>query len=177
MPTRNEITNALAAQQERLNAWFHALSHDEMLRPVTASEVENATMWTPKDHLVHVLGAERYLQGAIKRAMDGAEDAIGFFTQTGTDDHAAHRNVINQANERSASKYRAEPVEAIFARMDETRQATLALLKATDDAQLAQSVAHSPFGDGTLGALFLTVAQHGGQHIAWLDAALTARDA
>lgn len=176
MPTRDEITEALATQRERIETWFHALSDAQMTQPVTASEAAGGEMWTPKDHLAHVLGAERYFQGVVKRAVAGAEDAVGFYTQTGTDDHAAWRNVINQSNERLADKYRNESADALFARLGETRQSTLTLLGSLDDERLDQSVPHSPFGDGTIGGLFLTIAQHGGQHLAWLGAAMAARD-
>jgi hypothetical protein len=176
MPTRDEITAALAAQRERIESWFRALTDAEILRPVTASEVEGGEMWTPKDHLAHVIGTERFFQGAIRRALGGAEDALGFYTQTGSDDAQARRNLINQANDRSHTKYRDESAEALFRRLGETRQATLALLDGADDTQLAQFVAHSPFGDGTLSGLFMTIAQHGGQHLGWLDTAITARD-
>ena len=175
MPTRNEITAALAAQRERLGAWYRALPDEELARPLTASEAPGGAMWSPKDHLAHVLGVERFFQGAIRRAVGGAEDALGFFTQTGTDDHAGHMNLINQANQRSVEKYYDLALGDIFTRLDETRQATLAQLGDLSDAQLAQPVAHSPFGDGTLGALFLTIAEHAGQHLGWLDRARAAR--
>ncbi len=175
MPTRDEITTALAEQRGRVERWFHALGPDEMTRPVTASEVEGGEMWTPKDHLAHILGTERFFQGAIKRALGGAEDPLGFFTQVGSDDAAARRNLINRANQQAHAKYHDEPAEALFSRLGETRQTTLALLDGIDDAQLAQFIPHSPFGDSTLGALFMTIAQHAGMHLGWLDSAL-ARD-
>jgi hypothetical protein len=177
MPTRDEITVALAAQRERIERWFRALSEADLLRPVTASEIEGGAMWTPKDHWAHLVGTERFFQGAIKRALGGAEDPVGFYTQTGSDDAQARRNLINQANERSANKYRDESAEALIGRLGETRQATLALLGGLDDAQLAQHLAHSPFGDGTLSALFMTIAQHSGQHMEWLKAATAGGDA
>lgn len=175
MPTRDEITAALAAQRERLGTWYRALPSDELARPLTASETPGGAMWSPKDHLGHVLGVERFFQGAIKRAVGGAEDALGFFTQTGTDEHAAHMNMINQANQRSVEKYRDLSLDDIFTRLDESRQTTLAQLADLSDAQLAQPVAHSPFSDGTLGGLFLTIAEHAGQHLGWLDRARAAR--
>lgn len=177
MPTREEIIAALAAQRERIDHWFHALPEAELLHPLTPSEAAEGEMWTPKDHLAHVLAAERFLQGAIKRAMSGAEDPVGFYTQAGSDDPDAQRAVVNQMNERGASHYRDEPAAALFSRMGEIREATLALLATVDDAQLAQPVAHSPFGDGTIGALFLQIAQHAGQHIRWVDAAFAERAA
>jgi hypothetical protein len=176
MSTRDEIITTLAAQRERVERWFRALSADEMARPLTASETEGGAMWAPKDHLAHLVGTERFFQGAIKRAIGGAEDALGFYTQTGSDEAQARRNLINRANEQAANKYRAEAAEALFARLGETRQATLALLASLDDSQLAQFVAHSPFGDGTLSALFMTIAQHAGQHLHWLDEATAAHE-
>ena len=178
MSTRDEIITALAAQRQRVEDWFQALPDAEMEREVTESEVAGAAMWTPKDHLAHVLGVERFFQGAIKRALDGVDDPLGFFTQTGSDDPAAHSDLINQANERGAIRYRAEPAAALLARFAEARQATLALLDTLDDARLAQPVAHSPYGaDTTIGSLFATVASHGVRHIRWLEGAVAGRDA
>ncbi|HET9109564.1 MAG TPA: DinB family protein [Ktedonobacterales bacterium] len=176
MSTRDEITTALAEQRERVERWFGALSPDEMTRPATASEVEDGEMWTPKDHLAHIVGTERFFQGAIKRALGGAEDPLGFFTQVGSDDTSARRNLINRANQQAVAKYHDEAAETLFSRLGETRQTTLALLSGIDDARIAQFIPHSPFGDQTLGALFMTIAQHAGLHLGWLDRALAARD-
>lgn len=178
MPTRDEIIAALMAQRQPVEEWFQALPDAEMEREATESEVAGAAMWTPKDHLAHVLGGERFFQGVIKRALEGADDPLGFYTHTGSDDPAAHNDLINQANERGALRYRAEPTEALLARFAETRQATLALLDTLDDARLAQPVAHSPYGaDTTIGSLFAIIASHGVRHIRWLDAAIAKRDA
>lgn len=171
MPTCEEITAALAAQRERIETWFGALSDEQMRRPMTNSEIESGAMWSAKDHLAHVLGTERFFQGAIKRALAGAEDPLGFYTHLGTDDRTALRAMLNQANEQAVQKYRLESSEAILGRLDETRQVTLALLDTFDDARLAQPIPHSPFGDGTYGALFMTIALHGKMHIKWLDEA------
>jgi uncharacterized damage-inducible protein DinB len=178
MPTRDEIITALAAQRQRVEDWFRALSDAAMEREVTESEIPGAAMWTPKDHLAHMLGVERFFQGAIKRALDGADDPLGFFTQTGSDDPEAHSDLINQANERGASKYRAEPAASLLARFAEARQTTLALLDSLDDARLEQPVAHSPFGaDTTIGSLFKIIATHGVMHIRWLNTAIAGRGA
>lgn len=176
MPTRDEITTALAAQREHIEAWFRALPQADLERPLTPSEAESGAasgaMWRAKDHLAHIIGVERYFQGAVKRALSGAEDATGFYTQTGSDSREAARAFINESNERNIQKYQHESLEALLARLDESRQGTLALLAQTSDEQLAQRVAHSPFGDGTVGALFKTIADHQGQHLAWLTSAL-----
>ncbi|HZC05492.1 MAG TPA: DinB family protein [Ktedonobacterales bacterium] len=172
MSTRDEITTALAAQRERVERWFQALSSEEMARPVTASEVESGEMWTPKDHLAHLVGTERFFQGAIKRAIGGAEDPLGFYTQVGSDDEEARRTLINRSNQQAYVKYHDEPAETFFTRLGETRQTTLALLDGLDDSQLAQFIPHSPFGDHTLSALFMTIAGHARQHLHWLDSAV-----
>jgi len=176
MSTREEIITTLAAQREHVEQWFRALPTAELERPLTASEVEGGEMWTAKDHLAHAVGAERFFHGAINRAVSGAEDPVGFYTQAGSDDPAAQRNVVNQLNERGASRFRDMSAVALFSRMGETREATLALLATLDDARLAQPVAHSPFGDGTIGSLFLQIALHFEQHLTWLDAAAAGRE-
>lgn len=174
MTTKEHIVTKLAAQRERIERWYAGLNAAELARPVTPSEVDPGNMWTSQDHLAHVLGTERFFQGAIKRALAGADDPLGFYTATGTDDSEPRRALVNQTNERSVLKYRSETAEAIFGRLDETRAATLALLNALDDAQLAQTVPHSPFGDATVGALFLVVAGHGQMHMDWLAKAAEA---
>jgi len=171
MPTRDQITTALATQRERVERWFHALPDDEMLRPLTKSEVEGGAMWTPKDHLAHIVGTERYFQGVIRRALAGAEDPCGFYTVTGKDGDESRLAVANPANEQARAKYNEQSAEDILGRIEGTRQATLELLAGVDDAQLTQPVPHSPFGDGTLGTLFLTIALHSRQHLGWLDQA------
>ncbi|MDE3230906.1 MAG: DinB family protein [Chloroflexota bacterium] len=178
MSTQEEIVAALADQRRHIEGWFAALPAGEERRPLTASEVADGGMWSPKDHLAHVLGVERFFQGAIKRMLGGAEDPLGFFTATSSDDPAAHFALINQANERSANKYRDETVAGLLGRFDETRQATLALLATLDESQLAQTVPHSPYDydDTTLGGLFRLIASHGHQHLGWLDSAIAARD-
>lgn len=176
MSTHEEIIAALANQRRQVEGWFAALPAGEESRPVTASEVAGGEMWSPRDHLAHVLGVERFFQGAIKRMLGGADDPLGFFTATGSDDPADHFAMINQANERSANKYRDATVAALLGRFDETRQATLALLATLDEAQLARTVPHSPYDDSTLGGLFRLIASHGIQHLGWLDSAIAARD-
>ncbi len=168
MITRDQITTDLAAQRERIERWYHNLSAEQLTQPLTPSEVEDGQMWTAKDHLAHVLGTERFFQGAIKRAIAGAEDPCGFYTATGTDESGARRTLINQANEQAVAKYRGEPAETIFWRFEGIRAATLDLLASITDAQLGETVPHSPFGDHTIGALFLTIAGHGGMHMDWL---------
>ncbi|MFI5277262.1 MAG: DinB family protein [Ktedonobacterales bacterium] len=176
MPTRDQITAALATQRERVERWFRALSDDEMQRPLTKSEVEGGAMWTPKDHLAHIVGTERYFQGVIRRALEGAADPCGFFTVTGHDGDEARLAVANPANEQARAKYADQSAEALFGRIEGTRQATLAQLAGVDDAQLTQPVPHSPFGDGSLGALFMTIALHSRQHLGWLDEARAAHE-
>lgn len=171
MPTRDEITTALATQRAQLEHWFQALPDEEMQRPLTKSEVEGGAMWTPKDHLAHVVGTERWFQGVIRRALEGAADPLGFYTVTGKDGDAARLSVANPSNEQARAKYTDQTAEAILGRIDGTRQTTLDLLAGVDDAQLTQPVPHSSFGDGTLGALFMTVALHSRQHLGWLDQA------
>lgn len=168
MSVREEIVAALAEQRQRIETWYRRLSAEELTRPVTTSEVEGGEMWAAKDHLAHLLGTERFFQGALKRMAAGAEDPLGFYTAIGSDDRAATRKLINESNERSAAKYRGEPAEAIFGRFDETRAATLALLASFDDNHLQQQVPHSHFGDGTVAALFQTIAGHGHMHMDWL---------
>lgn len=173
MTRRAEIIANLDAQRRRIEAWFRALSPEALLQPVTASEIPGETAWTPKDHLAHVIGVERYFHGVVRRALEGAEDPAGLFTQVGSDtDRGAIMAVINQSNARAARKYRDDPADALFARLDQARATTLALLERVSDEQLTQSAPHSPFGDGTIGGLFLQIGSHDAQHLGWLTEAV-----
>lgn len=171
-PTREELIAALAEQRERIVRWFAARTSEELERPLTPSEVEGGAMWRAKDHLAHTLGAERYLQGVVKRTLAGADDPAIFYTQAGSMEREALMRVINQANERAYAKYRDEPVASLLEKLGETRRETLALLASLSDEQLDQVSPHSPFGQGRVRDLFWQMARHDEQHVDWLTAAL-----
>ncbi|HEU0027793.1 MAG TPA: DinB family protein [Ktedonobacterales bacterium] len=171
-PTREALLAALTEQRGRLERWIAARTPEEMERPVTPSEIPGGAMWRVKDHLAHALGVERYLQGAVKRTLAGADDPAGFYTEAGSLTHEAVARVANASNERALAKYRDEPVAALLVRLGETRQATLALLASLSDEQLDQESPHSPFPPGTVRGLFKQMARHDGQHVDWLTEAL-----
>jgi CelD/BcsL family acetyltransferase involved in cellulose biosynthesis len=174
--TRDELIAALTEQRQLLEQWFAARTPEEVERPLTDSEVAGGERWRAKDHLAHAVGTERYLRGVAQRTLAGAEDPAGFYTQLGSLDRGPLMQTINQANERAYAKYHDEPVEALLARLRQTREETLAYLATLSDEQLAQPSPHSPFGHGTVRDLFRQIYRHDRQHVAWLTAALAGHD-
>lgn len=169
--TRDELIAKLTEQRARLEAWFAARTPEELERPLTANEVEGGPMWAARDHLAHVVGAERYLMGVVKRTVAGGDDPAGVFTQSGSMEREPIMRVINEWNQAGYAKYHDAPVETLLAKLREQRPATLALLASLTDEQLDQASPHSPFLRGTVRDLFRQVAHHDGQHVDWLTQA------
>lgn len=169
--TRDELIAALTEQRARLEAWFAARAPEDLERPLTASEVEGAPQWAARDHLAHALGVERYLTGVVRRTLAGADDPAGIYTHTGSMERDAVMRAINASNQAAVSKYHDQPVDALLAKLRETRPATLELLSSLTDEQLDQASPHSPFGRGTVRDLFRQIARHDGQHVDWLTEA------
>ncbi len=176
VPSHVELIAALTEQRNRMARWVAAERSEELARPLTPSEVEGSRMWQAKEHLAHAVGVETYLQSAVQRTLAGEEDATGFATRVGALERVSLmetiNEAINEASERTFATYREVPLERLVERLKETQQATLELLESLSDAQLARVAPHSPFGQGTVGELFLEMARQEGQHVDWLTEAL-----
>ncbi len=176
VPSRAELIATLTEQRNRMTRWVAAQTSEELEQPLTPSEVEGSGMWRTEEHLAHAVGVETYFQAAVQRTLAGEEDATGFATRVGALERASLietiNETINEASERTFATYREVPLERLVERLKETQQATLELLESLSDEQLAQVAPHSPFGQGTVGELFLEMARQEGQHVDWLTEAL-----
>lgn len=172
MPTRAEILETLAASQERLIAYYQALTPEECERGCTASEAPDGTPWRPKDHLTHLASIERAFQGMVRRTLQGHADPTGFNSMGNATTREEIVALIHQHNQDHVDAHREDSLETMFANLAATREKTLALLAQCTDEQLATPVTGAPWSDGTIGGVLITNAHHAAQHMAWIEEGL-----
>ena len=92
--------------------------------------------WTVKDHVSHVIGTERVLQGLPRSDAD-----------PGAPTHV--KNTVGEFNEREVELRRPRAGADVLAELEELVELRLATLRAGDDAFFAQHIV-SPTGPGTM---------------------------
>lgn len=165
MPTRTDIQRTLAESQEHIIAFFQGMTPEDRERPCTASGVPGEAPWRPKDHLAHFAANERGIQFLINGLLKGETTMLSSLGNMSNEERAAWGN---QRNQTYINEHRTDTLETLFAELEKARGETLALLASTTDEQLTTPVGF--FGtDRTVGDLFLLNAQHGTQHMHWIQ--------
>src|SRR5438445_1760598 len=77
---RGEIEVVLNRDRAWLFETYVAMSSDELVQGVTASEHEPSTMWNAQDHLAHLAGIEKNFNGMIRRHFAGDPNPVGLLT-------------------------------------------------------------------------------------------------
>lgn len=172
MPTRAEILETLAVSQERLIAYYQALTSEERERRCTSSEALNGTPWCPKDHLIHLASVERAFQGMIRRTLQGHADPTGFSSIGNATTREEILALIHQHNQDHVDAHREDSLETMLTDLAAAREKTLAMLAQCTDEQLATPVTGAPWSDGTIGGVMITNAHHAVQHMTWVEEGL-----
>ena len=171
MPTRDEIIEKLAKERTRLEERYRALPADQVTCECTESQTPGEAPWSAKDHIAHLAMIERAFQGMIRRALDGADNPVGFGGRSTGDIMAA----VHRGNQDNVDEHRDDDLDTLFADLDAARADTLALIESLTDEQLASPLPGAPWNDGTIGGVLITNAHHAQQHWAWVEEGLQAR--
>lgn len=171
MPTRAEILHALTSEHEKFLDHYQTLTPAALEQPCTPSEVPGSALWTPKDHLAHLVMIERTFQRIVRHALRGDADPVGF-SRSGAKDRAGVYAWINQNNQKYIDTHHTDSLETILSDFMAVRQDTLALLEQLTDEQLATPLPNAPWSDGTIGGILITNAHHEHQHQQWVDEGL-----
>jgi uncharacterized protein (TIGR03083 family) len=108
----------------------HQLGPDDWARPT------DCPGWDVKDHVSHVIGTERLLEGLPGSDVDpGARDHV--------------KNPLGEMNEREVELRRSRSGAEVLAELEELTEQRLATLRAGDDAYFAQE-RMTPTGPGTM---------------------------
>lgn len=173
MPTREVILNTLAQEHEKLLARYRTFTPEELEMDCTKSEALNGEPWRPKDHLAHLARIERAFQGMVRRTIEGAEDPVGF-RRMGARNREEALPFIHQNNQTNVVAHHNDSLETLLADLTSARNETLAQLAQLTDEQLTMPIPGAPWGDGTIGGVLMTNAQHEMQHLAWVEEGLAA---
>ena len=170
MPTRAEILDTLTTSQERLIAYYQALTPAECGRGCTQSETPDGTPWSPKDHLTHLAAIERAFQAMIRRTLQGRADPTGLNSMGTTREEIIA--LIHQHNQEHVNAHREDDLDTMLTDLAATRAKTLEMLAHCSDEQLAIPVTGAPWSDGSIGGVMITNAHHAAQHMAWVEEGL-----
>jgi hypothetical protein len=175
MFTHEVIQSTLEAAHERLVAHYQAFTPEELEATCTQSEAPDGAPWQPKDHLIHLLSAERFFQKIIKRTLEENADPIGF-SSMGLTTPEETLGWIHRTNQHTIETHHNDEVNHLLTEFAKVRQDTLALLEQLTEEQLALPVAGAPsfWADGTIGGLLITSAHHEILHLSWVEKGLHA---
>ncbi|HYL99142.1 MAG TPA: hypothetical protein VEZ90_09325, partial [Blastocatellia bacterium] len=73
---RAEIEIALHKDRASTLEALLAMPADSLSRGVTPSRHDNSFHWSPKDHLVHLIGTERFFNSIIRQHLEGDPSPI-----------------------------------------------------------------------------------------------------
>ncbi len=176
---RSDIEIKLNRDRAWLLETYAALPPDELLRGATQSEHDPASMWSPKDHLVHLAGIEKNLVRMVRRHLSGDANPVGLMT--GPDGAARTREqvmaTVHEMTEAWVVEHRYAPLSAVVALGQAARAETLALVAELSDAQLEEKLPGAPWADGTIGAVLAVNADHGRMHWRWVKDGFAAQEA
>jgi hypothetical protein len=164
VPARSEIVGKLASEREKLVSRYRALSHGDLTRPCTDSEVAGEAPWCAKDHLAHLAFIERAFQAMIRRTVTGESNPIRF--GGGSREEIIAR--VHKGNQDNVDAHRGDDLDTLLKDLDAARADTLALLDELTDEQLAAPLPGAPWADGTIGGVLITNAHHEVQHWTWV---------
>ncbi len=167
---RTEIEIKLNEDRAWLLNTYAKLPESDLLRGVTASEHDAASMWSPKDHLAHLAGIEHNFVAMIRRHISGNANPVGLMTNA--DGSVRTREqimlVVHEMTEKWVVEHRTKSLSDVVALGQRARAETIALLAELTDEQLAEKLPGAPWADGTVGGVIATNADHGRMHWHWI---------
>lgn len=154
---------------------YAALSPEELVRGVTASEHDPTSRWSAKDHLTHLAGIERNFNRMIRRHLGGDADPVGLTTDA-TGAARTREQIMRDVHAMTEAwtvRHRELSLSGAVALGQQARAETLALLAELTDAQLVQILPGAPWADGTIGGVLGVNGDHARMHWRWVQAGLT----
>src|SRR5947209_6391469 len=135
---RIEIEAKLNKDRAWLLETYAAMPEAELVRPVTASEHDPASLWSAKDHLAHLSLIEQNFNRMIRRHLEGDANPVGLLTDA--DGRPRPREEImagvHAMTEAWTRQHRDKSLSEIVAIGQQVRSETLALLASITDSQL-----------------------------------------
>ncbi len=170
MRDRNKILDDLASQRAELERRYRELPLDVLTTACTTSESDPNERWSPKDHLAHFLRIEAAFLAMARRTIEGDPSPLKFTGATRPEILAG----IHRDNDDHVIYLRERTLDELFEELRSARVKTLEFISTLSDDQLDTPIPHAPWSDGTIGGVLSANGLHEMQHLAWVDAALSA---
>ena len=170
--TRIEIEARLNRDRAWLLETYAGLDERQLNTPVTPSEHDPETMWSAKDHFVHLALIENNWVDMIRRFLAGDGDPVQLY-KDGAGAERTREEVIASVHkwtESWARKNREATLNEAVAITQAARARTLELLAEMTDEQLTLTVPKAPWADGTAGGILAANAGHGRMHFGFVRA-------
>ncbi len=167
---RTEVEVKLNQDRAWLLQTYAAMKNEDLVRGITASEHDPASMWSAKDHLVHLSGIEKNFNRMIRRHVEGDQNPVGLMhTPDGAPrTREAIMTEVHAMTESWVVQHRDKSLSEVVALGQLVRSETLALLASLKDEQLAEKLPGAPWADGTIGGVLGVNGDHGRSHYKWV---------
>jgi hypothetical protein len=174
---RIEIEIKLSRDRAWLLETYAAMPREDLERGLTPSEHDPATLWSAKDHLIHLAGIEKMFNRMVERQLAGDANPVGLLTHPDGAPRPREEMMasIHAMNDAWVHTHRAKSLSEVVALGEEVRAETFALLARLSDAQLESKLAGAPWADGTIGAVLSVNADHARRHAAWVKEGFAAK--
>ncbi len=174
--SRAALLELLAQHLETTLAELTALPADRRLHPLKPSRANPAIIWTPSDHVAHLIGVEQYfnrlIEGLIEQAAAQPPTAETP-AQPPAPSPVEAMAAVHALNDRWILKQRDKTFDELVAMARATRAQSLALLERLTDEQLALTLP-VPWGTATVAELFALYARHTDMHLEFIRTGLAA---
>jgi hypothetical protein len=177
---RNEIEAELFRTRRWMIDTWGALDPNQLEQPLTRSEHDPAVWWTALDHLAHVCHlmlqpvviAERRFAGQSRPVpMSDGRDMLTVPFGLPIEQLLPR---LHEMTHQVWAEYQGLPLDDVLRMGQRTLGRTLDLLGSLSAEQLSENIDGSPYGNGTVGPLLLSVSGHTHLHWRWVVEGFTA---
>ncbi len=166
---RTDIEVKLSRDRAWLLETLATMPPGQLDRPATPSEHDPATMWSMKDHFVHLALIEHNFNAMVRKFVSGDANPVGLRMKADGSERttAEVMAMVHAMTEEWKRKHEGKPFDELVAVGQHARAETLQLLSELTDEQLAARLPGAPWADGTVGGVLAANADHGRMHYKW----------
>ncbi len=166
---RTEIEMTLSADRNWLLETLSGMSEQQLNKAVTPSEHDGgATMWSYKDHFVHLALIEHNFNAMVRRFIAGHESPVriggGDIVSRSREELMAS---VHLMTEEWKQEHEAKTWDEVVAVGQKARGETLSLLSELTDEQFQMTIPGAPWAEGIVGGILAANAGHGRMHFKW----------
>ncbi len=166
---RIELETKLNRDRAWLLETYAGLSVEDLERGVTASEHDASSLWSAKDHLVHLALIEFNFAKMVRRHVAGDANPVGLTHDSSGKERTRDEIMasVHAWTEEWQKEHATKSLSEVVAIGQGARAETLKLISELTNEQLAEKLPGAPWADGTIGGVLGANADHGRMHWHW----------